>query len=571
MKFYAQTGINTKTPNDKTLLHISEQKDGSSNIDKKGVIIPRLTEAERDQIAVTSNENSLMIYNTTENCYNFWNAFEESWKSICGNKGNADFTFTCSNVEVLGQYFVNKELNSNNYLLIKNVDVTKIGAYVVTVNSTVGNGYSFTGSGEFITTGLQSIKLYAQGTPGTSQTDVFEVISSSKTQNVDCNNVQVVVNSQISTFNIDCGTATVNGVFTKGSTIINNTISIKVTAQTTGSYHVYTENINGISFSKTGTFSTTGPQVITLNGSGTLNSPSSFNIEILTNSNITSKCSVNIPVIYTSMTYGIIGSNSTYSWGSPARKAALAKASNFGPNGLVQIESFSMAWQETDANDAISRLIQQNKPDIVLYNAYALNPTVNLIQALNNYVNAGGVLIFGTKDGDFASTNLLLDGIFGPNYTGAAAKQGRGVDDEVYLINSIQNDPIINGPFGNTAGLYWGEDNATTGTIMVPTLPQNSIQISSAFNVIDHDDNDPASSTVWYNNSKNFVYFGDSVGSADNKGTNDYPAYYKNGSPLAKLYGLPSSQRQIIANAILELNAVAWAIHKAATNGINSY
>ncbi|QEC66814.1 hypothetical protein FRZ67_05665 [Panacibacter ginsenosidivorans] len=53
------------------------------------------------------------------------------------------------------------------------VDVTLPGKYVV--NTDVVNGYSFKGGGVFATTGVQTISLYADGTPVNAGTDVFSV------------------------------------------------------------------------------------------------------------------------------------------------------------------------------------------------------------------------------------------------------------------------------------------------------------------------------------------------------------------------------------------------------------
>lgn len=50
---YAQVGINTDEPNSNTLLHVSEKvksTDAVANNKLKGIIIPRLTEAERDKL-----------------------------------------------------------------------------------------------------------------------------------------------------------------------------------------------------------------------------------------------------------------------------------------------------------------------------------------------------------------------------------------------------------------------------------------------------------------------------------------------------------------------------------------
>ena len=69
-------GIGTETPNDKTVLDIVS--------DSKGLLIPRLTQAQRDllQAPGTSNTdiNGLMIYNATSNRFNFW--VDNQWHDV---------------------------------------------------------------------------------------------------------------------------------------------------------------------------------------------------------------------------------------------------------------------------------------------------------------------------------------------------------------------------------------------------------------------------------------------------------------------------------------------------------
>ena len=89
-KIFCQVGINTQTPNSKALLHISEQNKPTDPREKKGIIIPRLSESERNAIPSSASENSLMIYITTEDCYNYWNHTESEWKSLCGKLGKAN-------------------------------------------------------------------------------------------------------------------------------------------------------------------------------------------------------------------------------------------------------------------------------------------------------------------------------------------------------------------------------------------------------------------------------------------------------------------------------------------------
>lgn len=76
---HAQVGVNT----DGSTPHPSAILDASSN--SKGMLIPRMTQAQRD--AIKSPATGLEIFNTDTGCFNFWNG--SIWKQSCYD---CDFT-----------------------------------------------------------------------------------------------------------------------------------------------------------------------------------------------------------------------------------------------------------------------------------------------------------------------------------------------------------------------------------------------------------------------------------------------------------------------------------------------
>ncbi|SOD15020.1 collagen-like protein [Pedobacter xixiisoli] len=81
---YAQNGaigIGTENPNSKSILEIYSTE--------KGLLIPRLTDAQRDvlQTSGTTNEsiNGLLVYNTTTNKFNVWNV--NKWEELSTGAG----------------------------------------------------------------------------------------------------------------------------------------------------------------------------------------------------------------------------------------------------------------------------------------------------------------------------------------------------------------------------------------------------------------------------------------------------------------------------------------------------
>ncbi|MBL7749251.1 MAG: hypothetical protein JNM19_17565 [Chitinophagaceae bacterium] len=128
----------------------------------KGMMLPRMTAAQRDAIA--SPSNSMLIFNTTENCINVYNGAVGSWKSLCGDEasGSAEFTADCSSLLVTGTYTTGVALNPSNNFLTVNVDVSTLGTYNILASSA---GMYFAASGAFTTLGTQTITLSGQGYP----------------------------------------------------------------------------------------------------------------------------------------------------------------------------------------------------------------------------------------------------------------------------------------------------------------------------------------------------------------------------------------------------------------------
>lgn len=65
-------GIGTETPNEKAVLHVHSTS-------PKGLLIPRYTTTERNTInpaGSADNEEGLIIYNTTQDAFNYWNGSE---------------------------------------------------------------------------------------------------------------------------------------------------------------------------------------------------------------------------------------------------------------------------------------------------------------------------------------------------------------------------------------------------------------------------------------------------------------------------------------------------------------
>ncbi len=123
-------GIGTTTPNPKALLELQATD--------KGLLIPRLTTVQMN--AITTPPNGLLVYNTTDNCFNYYNTTASMWKSMCvatttGISNNGDTVII--NLLKADSIFVN--YLTVNTALINNLFATYITADSAYIKNLVSN------------------------------------------------------------------------------------------------------------------------------------------------------------------------------------------------------------------------------------------------------------------------------------------------------------------------------------------------------------------------------------------------------------------------------------------------
>lgn len=201
---------------------------------------------------------------------------------------------TCSGSILNGGYYAGTPAGGSNTIELQ-VRVAVPGTYVVATE--LVDGISFTASGSFTDTGRQVMILTAVGTP--LQAGSFDF---STPGTLGCS-FTVVVNKPVviqAGFSLDgapgaCTNIQIGGQYTAGTTLdATNTLSLNVTVNSPGAYSITTDTLDGIYFSKTGTFTTTGDQTITLTGSGT---PPLARDLVFTPSGDSSSCSIPLTVL----------------------------------------------------------------------------------------------------------------------------------------------------------------------------------------------------------------------------------------------------------------------------------
>jgi len=234
-------------------------------------------------------------------------SFEKGFAAISAGSLKSAATGDCLGNIVSGIYKTDTIMNATNYVDVQ-IDVTKPGSYLVTTDTV--NGFFFKAAGSFSTTGLDTVRLQGSGTPIAAGTNIFTVTYDSS----QCTFAIPIMDGGsggTSVFSLAgapnaCTGASVQGIFTAGvATTSSNTATVQVDVTTPGTYTISTAAVNGVSFSASGTFSSTGSQSVTLSASGTPVSAGTFTIPISVGS---SSCSFQVIVVAgTPATYALDG------------------------------------------------------------------------------------------------------------------------------------------------------------------------------------------------------------------------------------------------------------------------
>ena len=158
----------------------SSDPDASAMLDVKsssmGLLIPRMTNAQ--MAAISSPANGLLVYSTDDDKLYLYNVIGNAFKEVQLGTGivplPASYTIgsggACINTTVNGNYYAANVLGASNTVTM-DATVSTTGDWSITTNSF--NGYGFSGSGTFASTGTQQVTLAGSGTPVAVQTDNF--------------------------------------------------------------------------------------------------------------------------------------------------------------------------------------------------------------------------------------------------------------------------------------------------------------------------------------------------------------------------------------------------------------
>lgn len=255
----------------------------------KGLLIPRMTKAQRDAIA--NPAQSLLIFNTDEACFNFWKSGK--WKSMCGDIGEAVVTITaadCTTGTVNGIYKAGTPTTSANFIQVT-VQVTEPGTYVL--DGQTADGFFFQKSGTFNNTGTFTIQLSATGTPTNAGTYNIPITLNGGTTALCTKQVTVAAADVAGVFN--CGSAAAQGLV-RGTASTGKTMTISVNVTNPGTANFTTNTVYGVQYTASNIALTAGNNTVTLTANGNAPTTAGTANFTVTGTGMTGSCTVGVNI-----------------------------------------------------------------------------------------------------------------------------------------------------------------------------------------------------------------------------------------------------------------------------------
>lgn len=182
----------------------------------------------------------------------------------------SDGTGDCLPKTVNGAYVATTALSPTTNTITVQVNVLNTGNYVITTDTV--NGYYFRANGVFTTLGNVDVTLRGNGTPFTNGVDNFIVNFDSTVCDIAVTVLPAGTGAAVFTLSgapAACTGAVVSGVYSTGTALTStNTAALSVNVTTVGTYTI-TTTFQGMTFAASGAFTATGPNTVTLVGTGT--------------------------------------------------------------------------------------------------------------------------------------------------------------------------------------------------------------------------------------------------------------------------------------------------------------
>lgn len=282
----AQVAINTD----------DSQPDQSAMLDVKstlkGILVPRLTTAERD--AISNPANGLLIFCTNNNQYytNKGTQGSPNWVMISTQwlSNGSQLFYNLGNVGIGTTNPQNKLDISGNAV----IGATYSGVYAATTNGLLVEGKVGIGTPNPSATAALEINSSISGFLPPRMTTVqrnaiVDPEAGLTIYNIDLNCLEFYSGTANGWYcpcpgygTLSCVNVVVNGTYNVGVALTSsNTVTLNVTVNTPGTFTLFSNNVTGFEFSKSLIFTSVGSQTVTLNGNGTPTASGTFEFTVI--------------------------------------------------------------------------------------------------------------------------------------------------------------------------------------------------------------------------------------------------------------------------------------------------
>jgi hypothetical protein len=344
-------------------------------------------------------------------------------------------------------------------------------------------------------------------------------------------------------------------------------ITVTDASPTAGSYTITSNTRDGLSFSTSGHFTGSGTFAVEVPARGTVTSSKIKHFTLTTNSRDgEATCNFTVTPIIPQKTVYSYYSNALYPITSSPQRDMLESRTNFGPAGTVKYEGFNagnLLGRGNTANTLINDLKSSTPPDII-HVTYDIRLSTAEVNAIVNYAKKGGVVLITIEDEGYIRN--LINGLF--DIRNAATSSLGNLDNALFTLPALDNDPIINGPFGNLGDKTFAFDGGWNDVIT--NIPPNKVTVYSTDAV--GSANAPTEGVVgaFKHNTLNVVFFPDGGTLSSDGGTSMTRHPVNVGKSPTYLPITKEWTGGVAYNSQLLCNIMAWALNQAQYYGINS-
>lgn len=494
-------------------------------------------------------------------------------------------TGDCAPISLGGAYVQNTAVTVANYLDVQ-VNFTAPGDYEI--KSDTINGYSFSAAGNAAATGVAVVRLAASGTPLVAGTNTFSIRFDGST----CQ-ANVVVSALIAAYTFGntagaCTGATLAGTYTTGVSLISaNTAAIQVNVTSAGAYTITSNTVNGMTFSGSGAFAATGPQTVSLAGSGIPAAAGSFNF----NTAATGGCTFTVPVVNPAgslalltttaatgitCTAAISGGNITSDGGSPVAARGICYGTTANPTTAQSVVNSGSGTGSFAAN--ITGLTAGTTYHVRAFatngagTAYGNDVTITTTTGCQT-----SIFVTGYDDAYNISGNIRTPKVWTNltgSYSGAALPYTTGTSGVANSIFVSGTDVYVAGTQNGTATLW--KNGVATNLTNPPTGPLFYQSAAYSVFVAGTDVYVAGSSqgfvaTVWKNGvatTLNSGTYGSEANAVFVSGTDVYTAGYESQMVASTLVSVAKVWKNGIATSLTSgsADAVASSVYVAGTD-----